>query len=180
MSDYFIAEFKGTYRAPHADGIRDQFVLKNFHVKVKMKRDFLAAPGLNGTFANYYAKAVAALYPDFVDLYQFEFVEGLELDGKKIDNPKAMSHADLVEYVTRKKYPINTMLFNASELRNEVVLYEQDPSGQQTLQARYEKQRGGTIALSNELSALDDLVVRVDAEPVAEAVLAGKPPAKKG
>lgn len=179
-SEYFIAEFKGTYRAPHPSGARDQQITKDFHVKVKMLQTALDAPGLKGAFQNYYKESVKALYPDLIDFYSVQFIKGVELNGDKIDNPKAMSYADLVAYITRKKYPVNPLLFDQEELRNQVVLYEFDPSGQQLLQGKTEKLRGGQIEMALKLAAVDDLVVVVDPTAVVEVVAAGKPPAKKG
>lgn len=162
MSDYFLAEFKGTYRAPHPGGLRDQNVTKDFHVRVKMRRECLEAPGLNGLFANYYKEFLRKQYPDMIDTYMFDLVQATELDGSVIDNPKALSYQRLVQYVTRRRLPVNTALYSPTELRNEVVLYEQDPKGQQHLQALLETRKGSTIAISAELQELDDVLVVVD------------------
>lgn len=168
MSDYILAEFKGTYRSPHPGGLRDQNVLKDFHVRVKMRRECLEAPGLNGLFANYYKEFLRRQYPDMIDTYMFDLVQATELDGSVILNPKALSYTGLLQYVASRRLPINTSLFSPTELRNEVVLFEHDPKGQQHLQALLEKRKGSTIAISAELQELDDVLVVVDPDEEAD------------
>jgi hypothetical protein len=161
--DLMLAEFKGTYRIPHPDGIKGESVLRPFHVIVKMKKQFLEAPGLHGFFLSYYANQVKKCYPDMISIYHVEFQEAKELDGKVINNPKALSFKNLRAYIHEKNYPINTALYSDVELRNEVVLYESDPKGQQHLQKRREDARGGEMEVARELSEIEDLVVRLDA-----------------
>ncbi len=170
MSDYILAEFKGTYRAPHPDGIRDQNITKPFHVKVKMKRECLDAPGLNGLFATYYKELLRKLYPDMIDTYFYDLVEARELDGSAIENPKALSHDNLLKYIGQRRMPINPLLYTPNELRNEVILYEIDPKGQQHLQNKLEQQKGSQLKISAEIMAIDDVITIVGApEPVAVA-----------
>lgn len=164
---FILAEFRGSYRAPHPDGIRDANVTKEFHVKVKMKEDSLLAPGLNGLFATYYKGHLRKLYPEMIDTYMFDLVQATQLDGTPIDNPKAMSHDALLAHIAKKKYPINPLLYSTLELRDEVVLYEQDASGQQYLQNKRQLQKGSLLATAAELQGVEDLMVVVDA-PVKE------------
>lgn len=163
-NDLMLGEFKGVYRAPHPAGYRDQNIVMPFHVKVKMKREFLSAPGLCGLFKNHYEHALRAKYSEMLELYRFEFMGATELDGKPINNPKAMYHKELIKYIAEKRYPINMSLYNQTELRNEVNLYEHDPQGQQFLQGKLEYMHGGTIALTNELAQIEDLVQVVETE----------------
>lgn len=156
--NFILAEVKGTYRAPHPDGIRDANVTKDFHVKVKMEREWLNAPGLNGFFATYYKEHLKRAYPEMIDLYMFSVVQATELDGTPIHEPKAMSHDQLLEYIAKKKYPINPLLFSSNELRNEVILYEADPSGQQHLQGLRERRKGSVLATAAKLQEVGDLM----------------------
>jgi hypothetical protein len=158
-NELMLASFKGTYRSPHPEGFKEQAILRPFDVTVKMKQSFLAAPGLCGFFRNHYFAALKAKFPLMIAPYMIEFMGATELDGRPIDNPKAMSYGELLGYIQRKKYPINIGLYDATALRNEVVLYEQDPSGQQHLQGKLENLRGSEIALSNELAAIEDILV---------------------
>ena len=161
-NDFMLAEFKGTYRAPHPDGIKDQNIIKNFHVQVEMKKSFLKAPGLKGTFAVYYKELCKSMYPDMIDLYKFDLVEATELDGSPINNPKAMSYQDLVKYINEKQYPINIALYSQSELRNQVVLHEEDPKGQQKLQGITERTKGNAIAETNAIMSRIKPIRRLD------------------
>ena len=167
MGDYILAEFKGNYRAPHPSGVRDQNITKEFHVKVKMKRDSLQAPGLCGLFSTYYKELLRKQYPDMIDTYFYEMIQATELNGAKIDHPKAMSHDDLLAYINKRQYPINPLLYSGTELRNEVILYEQDPKGQQHLQGKLEAQKGNMIAIASELHSLEDVLIVVGKEPQA-------------
>jgi hypothetical protein len=124
--DYILAEFKGTYRAPNPDGIRDQQIVKPFHVRVKMKRECLKAPGLNGFFDNYYKNFLKRAYPEMIELYQFQMVQATELDGSIINDPKALSHEGLLAYIKDRKYPINALLFELAALDD--VLSIVDPN----------------------------------------------------
>lgn len=162
MADLISAEFKGSYRAPHPDGIRDANITKNFHVRVKMKRSALKAPGLKGLFATYYKEFVREAYPDMIDLYEFDLVQATELDGTIIHDPKALSYDGLLNYISTHKYPINPMLYSRHELRNEVALYEVDKSGQQHLQNRLQQLRGNALEMSAELSKLADILEVVE------------------
>lgn len=175
MSDqsYFVAEFQGTYRAPHPDGVRDANVTKQFHVKVKMKRECLNAPGLNGLFDVYYKEFLRQRYPDLIDTYQFNLVEARELDGSVINNPKALSYEGLLAYIHTKRYLINVSLYSPQELRNQVVLYEEDKGGQQFLENKLQAMKGSMLATANELQSLDDVMVVVDEQPSVEALLSG-------
>lgn len=164
-ADYILAEFKGTYRAPHPDGIRDQSITKPFHVKVKMKREALKAPGMCGLFRVYYFEHLRKAYPDIQDTYNYELVQATELNGDVIDNPKALSYDGLLAYIKEKEYPINTLLYSPVELRNEVVLYEEDPKGQQFLQEKRLKVHGNAMKMAADLTEVDDLLVVVGAEP---------------
>lgn len=182
MSDrnYILAEFKGTYRAPHPDGIKDANVTKQFNVKVKMKRESLKAPGLCGLFATYYKELLKTVkdkegnlvYRDMIDTYMYDLVQATELDGTVINNPKALSHERLISYIKEKEYPINALLYSSGELRNEVILYEEDPKGQQYLQNRRQKQKGHTLAISAEIQNLDDVIQVVGAEREPELAAA--------
>lgn len=179
MQDFILAEFQGTYRAPHPDGIKDANMTKNFHVKVKMKRESLRAPGLNGLFATYYKSRLRTLYPDMIDTYMYDLVQATELDGKVIDNPKALSYEGLLKYVAKKMYPINVTLYSPNELRNQIVLYEEDHTGQQTLEGILTKHRGSELKTAAELQDVDDLIVVVSPAPsVGELLAGGKSKAK--
>lgn len=158
MSKYIIAEFKGNYRAPHPEGRREENVTKRFHVKVKMKRECLAAPGLCGLFENYYKEFVRTLYPEMIDFHMFEFVEALNEDGSVINDPKALSYKGLLEYVAERGYPVNVTLYTPTELRNQVNLYEQDKLGQQHLEAKFQAMKGSMLAIANELKSMDDVI----------------------
>lgn len=161
QQEYILVEFKGTYRAPHPDGY-EKDVQKDFHVKVKMKRSVLAGPGTCGNFQAYYKGHLKKIYPDFKDTYFFEMIEATELDNSPIYNPKAMSHANLVDYIAKMGYPINPILFpTATDLRNEVVLYEQDKSGQQHLQKQLEDMKGAEIRTAAELRELGEIMFEV-------------------
>lgn len=161
QQNYILAEFKGTYRAPHPEGFREQNITKDFHVRVKMKRECLLAPGLNGLFATYYKEFLRKLKPDMIDLYVFDLVQATELNGATIYDPKALSHDGLMDYINQKKYPINPLLYSMLELRDQVVLFEQDPKGQQHLQDKLQNLKGNMLATSAELRELEDLMVEV-------------------
>lgn len=165
QQEYILVEFKGTYRAPHPDGY-EKDVQKDFHVKVKMKRGVLAGPGTCGHFQAYYKGHLKKIYPDFKDTYFFEMVQATELDGSIIHNPKAYSQANLIDYIARMGYPINPILYaTGTELRNEVVLYEQDKGGQQHLQKLLEDMKGAEIRTAAELRELGEIMFAV--EPVS-------------
>lgn len=153
-----LAEFKGTYRAPHPGGIKDQNVLKDFHVKVEMPKSFLKAPGLNGFFVNHYLNYLRSAYPDLIKTYRFQLIEVTELDGSVIDNPKCLSYQGLLDYIKRREFPINPSLFDEAELRNEVLLYEQDAKGQQFLQDKIQQRKGTELAIAQALSDRPNLV----------------------
>lgn len=173
---FILAEFRGTYRSPHPQGIKDANVTKDFHVKVKMRRESLSAPGLNGLFACYYKELLRGLYPDMIDTYQFNLVQATELDGTIITDPKALSHENLLEYIAYKGYPINPGLYPPHELRNEVVLYEFDAKGQQHLQKKLQEQKGNMLEIAAMLHGLDDVIVVVgDSEPSVTKVEAEAP-----
>ncbi|MBX9687083.1 MAG: hypothetical protein K2X27_10300 [Candidatus Obscuribacterales bacterium] len=176
MSDFILAEFKGTYRAPHPDGVRDANITKPFHVKVKMLRSNLKAPGLKGLFATYYKDFLRNAYTDMIDTYEFDLVQATELDGSVIHDPKALSYDGLLEHISRHHYPINPMLYPRHELRNEVVLYETDKAGQQHLQERLQKLKGNALETAAQLQRVEDVlvVVKPDAEPVAAGKAKGK------
>lgn len=174
MSDWMLAEFSGTYKTPHPEGFKDQTVLRPFHVFVEMKKDFLKAPGLCAIFQNFYGNAVKEAFPDMVKLNHVDFHGAVELNGDAINNPKAMSHKELLVYIQQKQYPINPSLYTARELRNEVVLYETDPSGQQHLQAKLQQLRGGAIDLANELASRPNLIRKAGEEVVEEKKPGGK------
>jgi hypothetical protein len=159
-----LAEFKGTYRAPHPDGFQNQNVERPFHVKVKMKRESLQAPGLNGLFVTYYSGFMKKLFPDMIELYRWENLGCTELDGSPIeDDPKAMNRDQLLAYIKRKKYNINALLYpTVTELRNEVVLYETDRAGQQYLEGKRQELKGNLLEMAAEIAELDDVVVIVD------------------
>lgn len=162
---YILAEFKGTYRAPHPDGQRDLQVTRPFHVKVKMKAEVIhdsRVLGLNGLFATYYKEFLRRQFPDMVDLYFFDLVEATELDGTPIEHPKALSHSGLLQYLEKKKYPINCTLYTPAELRNEIMLYEVDKEGQQKLEGIRTELRGSELAVAAELQNLSDVMVVVD------------------
>ncbi|MBX9937649.1 MAG: hypothetical protein K2Y32_00265 [Candidatus Obscuribacterales bacterium] len=161
-SEYILAEFKGTYRAPEPNGQRDLNVTKPFHVAVKMDRSVLTDDrvlGLKGLFATYYREFVRRAYPDMIDLYFFDLVQATELDGTVIENPKALSFDNLIAYIQKKRYPINTTLYAPAELRNEVLLYERDKDGQQHLESLRTKMRGSELAVAAKLQNLDDVLV---------------------
>lgn len=165
QQEYILVEFKGTYRAPHPDGY-EKDVQKDFHVKVKMKRGVLAGPGTCGHFQAYYKGHLKKIYPDFKDTYFFEMVEATELDGSIIHNPKAYSQANLIDYIARMGYPINPILYpTGTDLRNEVVLYENDKNGQQHLQRLLEDMKGAEIRTAAELRELGEIMFAV--EPVS-------------
>jgi hypothetical protein len=178
MTDYILAEFKGTYRAPHPDGIRDQNVTRNFNVKVKMKRECLNAPGLNGFFGSYYKEFLRKLYPDMIDTYKYEMVQATELDGKPIDSPKALPYEGLLQYIFRKKYPINPTLYSPKELRNQINLYEEDPKGQQFLEEKLQRLRGNQLAIAAELQSMDDVISICSTEPPKAPAAVGRQPGK--
>lgn len=173
--NFILAEFKGTYRAPHPQGVRDQNITKEFHVKVKMERKSLKAPGLKGLFATYYKEFLRQAYPDMIDTYDFDLVQATELDGKRINDPKALSYEGLLEYIHEHDYNINAMLYPRHELRNEVVLYEKDREGQQLLQGKIQEQRGNALATAEKLSKVSDIlsVVAPEEKPL-EVVGAGR------
>lgn len=174
QQEYFLAEFKGNYRAPEPTGQRDLNITKPFHVKVKMKRDYLddsRVLGLNGIFATYYKEYLRRMYPDMIDLYFFDLVEGTELDGSVIENPKALSFDNLAKYIQWRKYPINIGLYTPAELRNQVLLYEKDAAGQQFLESNLTQMRGSMLAIANELQSLDDVMVKVEQSPSVEDLL---------
>jgi len=183
MSDLFIAEFKGTYRAPSPEGIRDQNVTKPFHVKVKMKRECLKAPGLNGLFSTYYKEFLRKLYPDMIDTYMYDLVEAKELDGSIINNPRALSYENLLAFIRKEQLPINVGLYPPNELRNQVILYNEDPKGQKHLEGKLQALKGSMLAISAELQSLDDVIaiVKDDEDADMEDLLAtsGKSRAKK-
>lgn len=164
MSDLFIAEFKGTYRAPSPEGIRDQNITKAFHVKVKMKRECLKAPGLNGLFATYYLEFLRKLYPDMIDTYMYDLVEARELDGTIINNPRALSYENLLKFIHSERLPINVGLYPPNELRNQVILFQEDPKGQKHLEEKLQAIKGNMLAISSELQSLDDVIAIVEAE----------------
>lgn len=176
QSDYILAEFKGTYRAAHPDGQRDVNVTKPFHVKVKMKASVISdnrVLGLNGLFATYYKEFLRRMFPDMIDTYFFDLVEATEVDGTPIEHPKALSHKGLLEYISKKRYPINITLYTPGELRNEVMLYESDEKGQQKLESIRTELRGSELAVAAELQKLDDVLVVVDeAQQSVEDLLA--------
>jgi len=176
MSNLILAEFKGSYRSPHPQGYKDQNIERQFHVKVKMKRDSLNAPGLNGLFATYYASFLKNIFPDFLELYMFSLVEATELDGTPIRNPKCLSHAGLLQYIQDERIPINPLLYgDTTELRNQVVLYQVDSKGQQVLQEKIQKTKGQMLATAEELATIDDIVTVVGQEPAPVAPIAAPP-----
>jgi hypothetical protein len=164
MSDLFIAEFKGTYRAPSPDGIRDQNVTKPFHVKVKMKRECLKAPGLNGLFSTYYKEFLRNIYPDMIDTYMYDLVQATELDGTIINNPRALSYENLLKFISSERLPINVGLYPPNELRNQVILYQEDPKGQKHLEEKLQALKGNMLAISAELQSLNDVIAVVEEE----------------
>jgi hypothetical protein len=187
---HILAEFKGTYRAPHPAGIRDQQITPSFHVKVKMKREWLEQPGLNAFFQAYYKPFLQKLYPDFLDTHFFDLIEATELDGTEIESPKALSHAGLLGYIERRGLKINALLYGTTnELRNQVILYEEDQKGQQILQGKEELLKGTALSTAAELQGLDDVMVLVNApvevpsgnvQGVVTKVEETKQPAKSG
>lgn len=164
-NNWMLVEFEGTYQVSHPDGVKGRKVLKNFHVQVEMNKSFLDAMSIEGTFhslrgpfASFYTGFLKKLYPDMIDLYQFRMVEATELDGGKIRDPKCMSHKDLMAYIVDRKYKINTGIYDDQELRNAVVLYENDKKGQQVLQGTTERVRGGVLAVTNDLKHRESLI----------------------
>jgi len=153
--DWMLVEFEGSYMIAHPDGIKGQKVLRNFHVRVEMAKDFLfnlkPFESLRAPFSTYYMEQLKQMFPKMISLYQFRMVEATELDGSKIADPRAMCHADLLEYIKVRKYPINSSFYNDQDLRHEVHLYENDKKGQQHLQANLEKIRGGVLAVSKRI-----------------------------
>lgn len=158
--DLMLATFQGSYRVAHPDGFQDQNVLNNFEVDVQMSKEFLETPGLNAPFRVYYQHLVKSVYPDMIDLYRWELVQATELDGTPIENPKALSYSNLIDYINKKKYPINIGLFTPAELRNEVILYEQDAKGQQHLQELQENIRGASLRIGQQIAALGKNAIR--------------------
>lgn len=156
---WMLVEFEGTYTTAHPDGIKGQKVIRPFHVRVKMKKEFLEARGLRGAFSVYYEEKLKRQYPGMISLHQFRMIEATEIDGSKINNPKCMSHADLLVYINEKDYQINTALYDDQELRHEVALYESDKKGQQKLQGQREAARGGKLKISKEINEQEDSLV---------------------
>lgn len=154
--DWILVEFKGTYKVPHKEGFRGQSMLKPFHVQVEMERSFLLNlkpyQSLRGTLATYYMNILKQSYPDMIELHRFDMVEATEVDGDKIHDPRAMRHADLIDYIQKNKLPINISLYNDQDLRHEVALYEQDKKGQQHIQGWREKVQGGMLEVSKRIS----------------------------
>jgi hypothetical protein len=165
MADYILAEFKGTYRAPHPEGIKDAKVAKQFHVKVKMLRDCLSAPGLKGLFHVFYLEHLRKNYPDLVDTYKYDLVQATEIDGTEIDSPKALNYDGLLKYIAKRRYPINASLYSPAKLRNEIVLYEQDAKGQQFLEQKLMARKGSMLAIAAELQNIDDIMTVVQPAP---------------
>lgn len=187
QSEFFLAEFKGTYRAPHPAGIRTETIIRDFHVKVTMLKKFLAGDGLNGAFQVYYKGFLKNHYPDMINTYQFDLVEATELDGTKIDNPRCLSYQGLLDYIANRRYPINAMLYSALELRDEIILYEKDPKGQQHLQGKRENLKGNVLSTAAELGQLPNVMVKVDSSAASVApaqmsasVVAAAPKSGKG
>ncbi len=155
--DWMLVEFEGTYKVADPS-IKGRKILRPFHVKVKMKKQFLEARGLRGAFATYYKEFLKRHFPGMIDLHEFRMIEATEVDGSKIHNPKAMSHQDLVAYIKEKRLPVNILLYDDQELRHQVVLYETDPKGQQKLQGQAERVHGGKLNLSREISEQEDIL----------------------
>jgi len=174
VNGFILAEFRGTYKAPHPEGFDKSQVEKPFHIKVKMKRESLNAPGLNGLFQTYYAGFMKKAYPDYIELYRFETVQATNLDGTVIRNPKALSHEGLLTYMKEENIPINPLLYEPSELRNQVCLYMEDKKGQQFLQEKLQNSKGQMLATAAELADIDDILVRADQEPAPKAAPAAE------
>ncbi len=163
-NDWMLVEFEGTYTVANPSGVKGSKVLKPFHCKVEMAKSFLSGYGLRGVFSTYYMEQMRKLFPAMIDLYRFRMVEATELDGSKINDPKAMNHADLLGYISSREYQINTSFYDDQQLRHEIELYEKDKAGQQHLQANLEKIRGGKLAVSKQIS---DRGARIHVLPVA-------------
>jgi hypothetical protein len=155
--DLMLVRFVGTYTMANPSGARGSKVVKPFDVKVKMHKRFLAANGLRGAFDTYYKQSLKQKYPGMIDLNQFEMIEATEIDGRKIANPKCMSHDDTIAYIKSQRYAINIALYDSQDLRHQVVLYEKDKDGQQKLQSNIMSARGGAMAIAEEIKSMNDV-----------------------
>lgn len=168
--DWMLVEFKGTYTIANPNGVKGSKVVRPFHVKVEMKKSFLDFKGptgitsLRGPFATYYKQELRKADPGMIDLAQFDMVEATELDGTPIDDPNAMSHENLLDYIQRKRYPINPGLWNDQDLRHEVARYEADPKGQQKGQAHLTNVRGAFLDIAKEISSRGSKMVFLPVE----------------
>ena len=166
--DWMLVEFKGTYLCAHPDGIKGQKVTRPFHVKVEMKKQFLRDlkpfESLCGPFAVYYVGLVKNLYPELIDLHRFEMIEATELDGTKINDPRAMCHEDLLEHISDRELPINAGMLDAKDLRHHIMLHAQDPKGQARMQENLQKVRGGHLAISKEIGERKQAIRAIESE----------------
>ena len=93
-----------------------------------------------------------------LDLYRWRLVEATELDGEVIDDPKCLSYQGLLDFIKKHEYPINPLLYPTDqELRDAILLYEDDDKGQQKLQARWEQINGPVLKVAQEIDEIDDV-----------------------
>lgn len=163
-----LATFEGTFKTAHPEGHRGEQVTRPFKCRVKIPRHFLkpipnTVPALRhvsltAVFGTYYKQHLKKAHPEMLDLYRWRLVEATELDGSVMDDPKCLSYQGLLDFVKEKEYPINPLLYPTDqELRDAILLYEDDETGQQKLQKRWEQITGPVLKVSQEIAAIDNV-----------------------